>query len=176
MSYVKESALFHLLFFLYQHMISAYEHSGLARLWNRFADWITGKWHQSLIVHLFYDESRLSKAWETCMLRTLLEWILNLPLRFIQWIYRLFRRPLDRSFFATLAFETGKEAFVAASWFMALILLIPYKHWNNAYSLLLFAFVLALVFLGAMNAPVSYTHLSPIYEQSLRKLCPICKH
>ncbi len=153
MSYVKESALFHLLFFLYQHLLSAYRQSGLARLWNRFAAWLTVKWRQSFLVHLFYDEGRLSKAWGSCALRAGLEWLLNLPLRLIQWIYRLLKRPFDQSFFATLAFEVGKEAFVAASWFMALILFIPYAHWNNAYSLILFTFVLALVFLGAMNVP-----------------------
>ena len=151
MSLVKNSATYHLLLSFWRQLLPLWESSFLCHIWNAFAGWLSAKWSQSFLVHLFYDESRLSAAWETSRLRLVLEWIFNLPLLLIQAIYRLFRRPFDNSFFATLAFDVGKEAFLAAAWFVALILMIPYKHWSNGYSVLLFGFVFMLLYLGKMN-------------------------
>ena len=151
MSLVKESAIYYLFFALWCRLLPLWEGSCLCRVWNRFACWLSAKWEQSFLVHLFYDESRLSRAWEGSTLRRVLEWIFNLPLLLIQGIYRLLRRPFDESFFAALAFEVGKEAFLAAAWFVALILMIPYRYWSNGYSVLLFGFVFVLLYLGKMN-------------------------
>lgn len=151
MSYLSESFLWHLLYAFWLWLEGAWRQSFLGCQASRFFAWLSRKWESSFLVHLFYDESRLSRLWPESMLRRLIDLVLNLPLYVIQWIYKLLRRPFDESFFATLAFEIGKEAFVAASWFIAIILCIPYKYWNNAYSVLLFAFVLCLIFLGAMN-------------------------
>jgi len=151
MSYITDSFLYRALLLLWQALLSLFHKSAIGSLWARFETWITNKWQESFLVHLCYDESRLSMAWPESFLCKAIDWLINLPLRFVQWLYSLLRQPLENSFFATLAFEVGKESFVAASWFIALILCIPYKHWNNAYSLLLFAFVFMLLFLGGMN-------------------------
>ena len=104
MSLVKNSATFRLLFSLWHHLLPLWESSFLCHIWNRFAAWLSAKWSQSFLVHLFYDESRLSAAWSHSITCRILEWVFNLPLLLIQGIYRLFRRPFDNSFFATLAF------------------------------------------------------------------------
>ena len=151
MSYLKTSLLWHLLSSLWAWLSGAYAASALGRLLNRFYRWLDGKWRGSFFVHLFYDEGRVSAAWPDSLLRRGADWVLNLPLRLLQAVYRLLRRPLDGSFFATLAFEAGKEAFLAAGWCMALILCIPASLWSNGYSVLLFALVLVLILLGGMN-------------------------
>lgn len=162
MSIVKESFAFHLLFPLWRLLCRAYGGSGLCRLLDRFAAWLSGKWEDSLLVRLFYNESRFSKAWEGSALRRGLEWVLNLPLRVLQWIYSKFRRLFDESFLASLAFEAGRESFIAAGWSIALVLSIPSKYWNNGYSLILFTLVLALVFAGGMSEKEYRLSLKPI--------------
>ena len=151
MSLISSSVSFQVLLFLWRHFLSAWHESGLCRLWERFSGWLAGKWSRSFLVHLFYDESRLSRDWGPSRTRAVLEWVLNLPLRLLQGIYRLLRRPFERSFFASLAFETGREACLAAAWCVTLILLIPYEHWSNGYSVLLFAGVFLLLLIGGMN-------------------------
>ena len=164
MSYVKESFLFQALFLLWGKFVALFRESAVGRCYARVDSWLTRKWNESFFVHFFYDEGTLSLRWGDSALCRWLEWLINLPMRFVQWVYGKLRRPLENSFFSTLAFEIGKESFLAASWFVALILCIPYDHWNNAYSLLLSAFALALLFLGGMNERgyrLSLRHLGP---------------
>ena len=151
MSYVQGSFLCRYLLMFFRWLCRTYRASLIGHTLERFGAWLGRKWQGSLLVRLFYEESALSRQWPDSLLRRALDAVLNLPLLLIQWIYRLLRRPFEESFFAALAFEIGREAFVAAGWFAALILCIPYEAWNNAYSLLLFAFVLFLVFLGGMD-------------------------
>ena len=151
MSYLESSFLWHLLTRFWAWLSGTYQASALSRILGRFYRWLGDKWERSFFVHLFYDEGRISVSWPDSLLCRGADWVLNLPMRLLQAIYKLLRRPFDDSFFATLAFEIGKEAFLAAGWFMALILCIPYQYWNNGYSVLLFAFVLVLIFLGGMN-------------------------
>lgn len=162
MANVQQSLIFHLLLTLWEGLRRAYAESGLGHLLARFTAWLSAKWERSFLVHLFYDESRFSQSWEFCLLRRVSEWVLNLPLRFMQWVYGKFQKLFDQSFFAALAFEAGRESFLAAGWFMALILVIPSKYWNNAYSLVLFALVLTMIFVGGMNAPAFRLSLRPI--------------
>jgi len=164
MSYVKDSFLFHLILSLWNSFLNLFQASAIGRTYQHLESWFVRKWNESFFVHLFYDEGKLSQLWPDSAFCKLIDAVLNLPLRLVQWIYGKLRRPLDNSFFATLAFEAGKESFLAASWFMALILCIPYDYWNNAYSLLLFAFVLVLLFVGGMNEKgyrLTVSHLGP---------------
>lgn len=162
MSIVKESLLIRLLLSLWQELRRAYRESGLGRLISCFTVWLSARWEGSFLVHLFYDESRFSRSWDYCLLRRVSEWVLNLPLRLVQWVYQKLRRLFEESFFAFLALEVGRESFLAAGWFVALILVIPSKYWNNAYSLILFAFVLALILIGGMDEPAFRLSLKPV--------------
>ena len=152
MSYLKSSFIFTLFYSVWVRLVSLYHASSTSRLLSRCCAWLQKKWNESFVVHLFYDEGRISLSWQNSALLHVTDWILDLPLRLLHGIYRILQKPLENSFFATLAFEIGKEAFLAAAWFIALILCIPYSAWNNAYSVLLFAFVLMLVFLGGMDS------------------------
>ena len=159
---IKESAVLHLLLLLWQRLCRAYAESGLYHLVCRFTAWLSGKWEHSFLVRFFYTESRFSKAWDCCLLRRVLEWVLNLPLRLLQWIYARHQRLFDESFFASLVFEAGRESFLAAGWAVALILCIPSDYWNNGYSLILFSLVIALSFVGGMDEKSYRLSLKPV--------------
>lgn len=161
MSIVKESLLFHLLLPLWRRLYQAYGESGVCYGLRRFAAWFSGQWKDCFLSRFVYRESRFTRDWDTCLLRRGLEWILNLPVCLLQWIYSKLQRLLDGSFFASLAFEMGRECYIAAGWFAALIMTIPGEYWNNGYSLLLFTLVTGLYLIGAMNR--RYTRLSLKY-------------
>ena len=151
MSFAQNSFFFTLCITFWRWLKRAYQESLLGHLIGGFCAWLSRKWEGSFLVHLFYDEGRLSLAWGDSRTCRALEWVLNLPLRFLRWIYRLLEKPLEGSFFASLAFEAGCEAAVAAGWLIALIMAIPNEYWNNAYSLIAACLVLMLVYLSGMN-------------------------
>ena len=151
MSFAQNSFFFTLCLTFWRWLKRAYQESLLGHLIGGFCAWLSRKWEGSFLVHLFYDEGRLSLAWGDSRTCRALEWVLNLPLRFLRWIYRLLEKPLEGSFFASLAFEAGCEAAVAAGWLIALIMAIPNEYWNNAYSLIAACLVLMLVYLSGMN-------------------------
>ncbi len=151
MAYAQNSFFFTLCLAFWRWLKNAYHESALGHLIGGLCAWLSGRWRDSFLVHLFYDEGRLSMAWGDSRTCHALEWMLNLPLRFLRWIYRLLEKPLEGSFFASMAFEAGCEAAVAAGWLIALIMAIPNEYWNNAYSLIAACLVLMLVYLGGMN-------------------------
>ena len=151
MAYAQNSFFFTLCLVFWRWLKNAYHESALGHLIGGLCAWLSSRWRDSFLVHLFYDEGRLSMAWGDSRTCHALEWMLNLPLRFLRWIYRLLEKPLEGSFFASMAFEAGCEAAVAAGWLIALIMAIPNEYWNNAYSLIAACLVLMLVYLGGMN-------------------------
>lgn len=162
MSIVKESFLFQLLLALWRALCRARDGSWICRWFLGLGPWLLKRWEHSFLGHFFCGESRFSRAWDGCLLRGVLEWVLNLPVRLLQWVYRLFRRTFDESCFASLAFETGRESFIAAGWFVALMLTIPYENWSNSYSMILSALVLILFFVGVMNDESRRLSLGPV--------------
>ena len=151
MSYAQNSFFCSLCLSLWHWLKGAYEASVLGHLIDSFCVWLSRKWEASFLVHLFYDEGRLSLAWGDSATCRALEWVLNIPLRFLRWLYRLLKRPLEGSFFASVAFEAGCESSIAAGWFIALIMAIPNEYWSNVYSLIAACLVLMLVYLSGMN-------------------------
>ena len=151
MSYASQSLFVTLCLSFWNWLSDTYHGSALCYLIDSFCAWLGRKWSASVFVHLFYDEDTLSRAWGDSFTCRLLDGILNLPLRFLRWIYRLLEKPIQGSFFASLAFEAGNEAAVAAAWLIALVMAIPDTLWNNAYSLLMGLVVLALLYLSGMN-------------------------
>ena len=162
MSFAQNSFFFSLCLAFWRWLKGAYETSCLGHLISGFCTWLGEKWEGSFLVHLFYDEGRLSLAWGDSRTCRALEWALNLPLRFLRWIYRLLERPLEGSFFASLAFEAGCEAAVAAGWLIALVMAIPNEYWNNAYSLVVACLVLMLVYLSGMNTKTGALSLKAV--------------
>jgi len=94
---------------------------------------------------------RIARAWEESILCRLLTGLINLPAWLLHKLYLALRATFDDSVFSRLAFEMGHETAVAQSWLIMLLWVIPFSHWNNAYSMLGFAALLVLFYAGAMS-------------------------
>ena len=95
MSYAQNSFFCSLCLTFWHWLKGAWEESLLGHWMARFCAWLSRKWEGSFLVHLFYDEGRLSRAWGSSVTCRCLEWVLNLPLRFLRWLYRLLEKPLE---------------------------------------------------------------------------------
>ena len=115
----------------------------LGRLWRREA-------RSSVFLRFVCREGRLSAAWErswTCRILTLL---VGLPGMLLHAFYSRFKLLFDQSALAWMFFEAGEETAIAESWVILALWIIPFKSWNNAYSLTAFLGLLCLFHLGAM--------------------------
>lgn len=132
-------------------LLSAYEASALHRLLSRVGAWCSRQVRDSFFLSPLYQEGTVSDAWPDSLLCRLLSFLVDLPARLLRWIYALLEPTLEDSFFARLAFTLGDETAIAESWFIMLLWVIPFDYWNNAYTLLAFAFLLLLFHAGAMR-------------------------
>lgn len=140
-----------LLLWIWQGLAGAYEQSRIARLLRRLSAWWSGVFRGSAVMTVLTREGTIPRAWHGSLSCRLLETIINLPSALLYWIYRKLRRVFDHSFFALLAFGMGEQVPALIGWVMLGILAIPYKNWNNWYSLLGFALALVLFIIGGMR-------------------------
>ncbi len=96
-------------------------------------------------------EGRVAKSWPESALCRGLSFLINLPGTVLHAVYVRLRDLFEGSFFARLAFRFGDDAVIAQSWLILALWVIPYTHWNNAYSLIAFAFVVILFYAGSMR-------------------------
>ena len=143
MNIVKESLIGRIVLWFW----CAYNESAFQRCMDRF--WQLCR--QSALVSGLLQESPLTCAWKDSFTCRAMNWLLNLPANILHKIYSALQGVMDKSFFANLAFSMGDEAAVAASWLIALLMVIPYERWNNAYSFVGFFLVLLLVIAGGMR-------------------------
>lgn len=129
----------------------AYEKSILCILVRAVTNVWTRWFRHSASMDFLLREGSLAKAWKHSLACTLLNTILNLPAALLHWIYRTFQKVFDGSFFACLGFAVCGEVPAGIGWVMLGILVIPYKQWNNQYSLVGFAALAFLFVLGGMR-------------------------
>ena len=118
---------------------------GLSRRWTR---WFRG----SALMDLLVRDGILPKAWRDSFFCGLAETVVNLPAAILHWIYRKGKPLFDHSFFAQLGFAMGAQTPSAIGWLMLGILVFPYEHWDNRYSLMGFFLVAALFVVGGMRS------------------------
>ena len=134
--------------------------AGIGRLWREsclgrgfaaLVRWLSAKVDESAILWVLCREGKVARAWEESILCRLLTGLINLPAWLLHKLYLALRATFDDSVFSRLAFEMGHETAVAQSWLIMLLWVIPFSHWNNAYSMLGFAALLVLFYAGAMS-------------------------
>lgn len=108
-------------------------------------------WSSSLTEGFLLSQGRLSRAWSGSMSCRILTAVLNLPATVLHWLYDRLRRWMEQSVLAELLFDVGEETPIALSWLFPLLLMIPYKQWNNSYSFLVMFLALGLMLLGGMR-------------------------
>ncbi len=147
MEFVRESNLYR----LWLALCTLYGGSGLHRMLATAGWWCSRQIDDSAVLRVLCREGFVAKRWRESLTCHILTWLVNLPAAILHRIYRALKGPMDGSFFANLAFEMGAEAAVAESWLILLLWVIPFKYWNNAYNLLAFMLLLALLYLRGMR-------------------------
>ncbi|NCB63835.1 MAG: O-antigen polymerase [Clostridia bacterium] len=128
-----------------------YERSGLCALLRAVTN-VWKRWFRhSAIMDFLLREGTLPKSWKHSIACRAMNTVLNLPAALLHWVYRTFKRVFDHSFFASLGFAAASEVPAAIGWVMLGILVVPYKQWDNLYSLLGFALMAFLFLLGGMR-------------------------
>lgn len=147
MELVRESNLYR----LWLALCALYGGSGLHRMLATAGWWCNRQIDHSAVLRVLCREGAVAKRWRESLTCRVLTWLVNLPAAILHWIYRALKEPMDGSFFANLAFEMGAETAVAESWFILLLWVIPFEHWNNAYHLLAFTLLLLLFYVRGMR-------------------------
>lgn len=147
MTLIRESFLYH----LYLALAALYEESALHRLLASLGRWCSRQIDESAVLRPLCREGAAARAWPDSVLCRLLSFLVNLPGRLLRRLYEALPLTFEDSFFARLAFAVGEETAVAQSWLIMLLWVIPFSHWNNAYSLMGFTALLALFYAGSMG-------------------------
>lgn len=130
-----------------------YENSILAVILRGVSALVDRLWAASFLGATLAREGMLSRAWGRSVFCHLLTILINLPGLILRKLYEAFRAVFDGSIAARFGFAIVGETPIAASWLMLLILIIPYKAWNNAYSLLGFALLFGFAILSGIKRP-----------------------
>lgn len=147
MTLLRESYLYH----LWAVLVSVYETSTLRRILAGVGAWCNRQIDGSRVLGVLCREGVVARAWPQSLLCRVLTWVVNLPGALLHKLYKALQTLFEDSFFARLAFEMGEETAIAQSWLIMLLWVIPFSHWNNAYSMLGFAALLVLFHAGAMH-------------------------
>ena len=147
MTLLRESYLYH----IWMTLLSIYDDSMVHRVLAVVGSWGSRQIDESRVLRVLCREGMVARAWpESCLCR-LLTWLVNLPGSLLHRLYGTLQATFEDSFFARLAFSMGEQTAVAQSWLIMLLWVIPFSHWNNAYSLMGFAMLLVLFHAGAMH-------------------------
>lgn len=147
MTTFRESLLFRICLFF----CASYMDSGLRRLLIRAGAWCNAQIDGSRLLRPLCREGALARAWPESLLCRLLSALADLPAALLRWLYRAFQPTWDTSVTARLVFAAGDETPSAQFWLTALLWIIPYDYWNNAYTMTAFAFLLLLFHASAMH-------------------------
>ncbi len=108
-------------------------------------------WAASVLGHMFSRESGVSRAWGGSLFCRGLSMLINLPGLLLRRLYFSARGFFDGSCVMRFGFAVVENTPIAVGWLMLVILVIPYKSWNNAYSLLGFGLMLVFAILSAVR-------------------------
>ena len=147
MTLLRESYLYH----IWTMLVALYNASMVRRVLAGIGGWCNRQIDGSRVLGVLCREGVVARAWPESLLCRALTWAVNLPGMLLRKLYKALETLLEGSFFARLAFEMGEGTAIAQSWLIMLLWVIPFSHWNNAYSMLGFAALLVLFHAGAMH-------------------------
>lgn len=158
MTLLRESFLYH----IWMTLLSIYHESALRRVLSAIGGWCNRQIDESRVLGVLCREGIVARSWPGSLVCRTLTWVVNLPSALLHKLYSAFRELFEDSFFARLAFEMGEGTAIAQSWLIMLLWVIPFSHWNNAYSMMGFAALLVLFHAGAMHRKEMRIELSRI--------------
>ena len=97
--------------------------------------WLRARYeYRSVLIQFVTREGCLSKAWKDSGLCRILTFLLSIPTILLQKLYGACREAFENSVAARIVFAVVEETPLAVAWLMLVIMVIPFKYWNNAYS------------------------------------------
>jgi len=171
MTLLRESFLYHLLMNI---LLPLYEASAINRVMTRLGKWCNAQIEGSAVLRPLCREGVVAKAWPESLTCRWLTALLSFPGWVLHQIYSVLRLTFEDSFFARLAFRMGDETAIAQSWLIMLLWVIPFSHWNNAYSLVGFVLLLALFYVSSMHRKERRLDLADIGCYPLLMLLAVC--
>lgn len=147
MTYLRESFCYQ----MWLTLLSVYDQSILHRCLVRLGAWCNAQVDESRILRVVCRQGAVARSWQESLACRAVTFLINLSAWLLHKLYAAFRMTFEDSFFARLAFSMGDETAIAQSWMIMLLWVIPFSHWNNAYSLMGFVLLLALFYVGAMH-------------------------
>jgi len=147
MTLLRESFLYR----LWGGLCATYADSVLHRWLAGIGAWCNRQIDESRVLRPLCREGAVARAWPDSCLCRLLTFLVNLPGVILCKLYKVLPVTFEDSVFARLAFAMGDSTAIAQSWMIMLLWVIPFSHWNNAYSMMGFALLLVLFYAGAMH-------------------------
>ena len=132
MTYLRESFCYQ----MWLTLLSVYDQSILHRCLVRLGAWCNAQVDESRILRVLCRQGAVARSWQESLACRAVTFLINLPAWLLHKLYAAFRMTFEDSFFARLAFSMGDETAIAQSWMIMLLWVIPFSHWNNAYSLM----------------------------------------
>ena len=151
MEYLENSVVGRVLLSIWYVVYRWYEGSGVCRLLRGLSRTWTRWFHGSALMNLVVRDGIFPKAWRDSFFCALGETLINLPAAILHWIYRKGKPLFENSFFAQLGFAMGAQTPTAIGWLMLAVMLFPYEHWDNRYSLMGFLLMALLFLAGGMR-------------------------
>ena len=134
MEVVQSSVLGRLLLPVWLWLRARYEYSLLAKVLRGIAQAWSRACAGSVLIQFVTREGCLSKAWKDSGLCRILTFLLSIPTILLQKLYGACREAFENSVAARIVFAVVEETPLAVAWLMLVIMVIPFKYWNNAYS------------------------------------------
>ena len=134
MEVVQSSVLGRLLLPVWLWLRARYEYSLLAKVLRGIAQAWSRACAGSVLIQFVTREGCLSKAWKDSGRCRILTFLLSIPTILLQKLYGACREAFENSVAARIVFAVVEETPLAVAWLMLVIMVIPFKYWNNAYS------------------------------------------
>ena len=134
METVRSSVLCQALAPLWLALVGRYPDSVLCAVLRGVGGALCRWWDGSALVLWARREGVLTRAWPRSVLCTVLMGLVNLPTLLLQFLYRRWRPVFEGSVAARIGFAIVEQTPLAVGWLMLIVMVIPFKYWNNAYS------------------------------------------
>lgn len=166
MSIAQNSALVRFFAALWAVLRSGWDESVPGKLFARIGLAVRRGVAGSRICQFAWREGNLTKSWPVSITCRVLTTIINLPVLFVQWIYRLGKNLFDGSIAFRFASAVGGAGFLFVGFTMLIMLIVPHGSWDNGYALRCMILVFLLFLAGAMARPkhrLELTKLGPYF-------------
>ena len=153
MTLVENSFLLQLWLTFWRYLCDAGRESAVGRFFTRLGAAIRRGFSESVICEFIRRDGVIPRRFPESILCRLLTIIINIPLYFLRWVYRIGRGIWNGSIFCHILTGVGRRSFLLIGLLMLVMLVVPHDQWDNTYGLMGIIGVLVFFYLGAAARP-----------------------